>query len=176
MKKILLVIVVIILIAISSSYIDESTDLLQENNSLISISSEVEVNSQEVDVTAGFAIFTNGVFRVFTSSMYHNLSSEAYISRSEPNVIHVKVSGITWGEFFATLPLELTQACLVTGNKERYCSNDSAKLKFYINGVEDDNVLSREITQSDKLLITYGSKTEQQLKEELSKIPNVDKK
>ena len=41
---------------------------------------------QKIDRKASFAIFTNGTFRVFTASMYHNLSQDVYIEANNPNL------------------------------------------------------------------------------------------
>lgn len=121
--------------------------------------------------TASFAIFTQGTFRVFTDSMYHNLDKNVYIQATNPNVVHVEEAGVTWDEFFATLPFTLTKDCLVTGTKQTYCTNSEEKLAFYINGVEDADALDKEIRPGDRLLVSYGAQSPQQVKDELQQIP-----
>src|SRR3989344_1728519 len=109
-----------------------------------------------VDWSASFAIFTNGIFRVFTNRMYHNLSGDAYIEALNPNVVRVKKQGTTWADFFESLPFELTEECLVTGAKETFCPAGGRYLKFYLNGEEDAQALRREIRDQDKLLVSFG--------------------
>ncbi|OGK14401.1 hypothetical protein A3A93_00440 [Candidatus Roizmanbacteria bacterium RIFCSPLOWO2_01_FULL_38_12] len=109
------------------------------------------------DFTASFEIFTNGTRRIFTAAMYHNQSSDVFIQNSDPSIIYVKKAGITWADFFDTLPFSINKTCLVTGTKETYCSNGNKKLRFIINGLEMPNALDLKIQQGDVLRVTYGN-------------------
>ena len=146
----------------------DNKDNTQSTPSNQSFDNQLEVNE---DKHAAFAIFTNGTFRIFTASMYHNLSEDVYITAENPNVVIVKKDGITWSEFFETLPFELTYDCLTTGTKQTFCTNASQSLKFFINGKREDAALGKEIKDRDKLLVTYGSETEDKLDYQFSQIP-----
>ncbi len=121
--------------------------------------------------TARFAIFTNGVRRLFFATMYHNKSKLAYIEASDPSRVHIRQKGITWNDFFQTLPMKLTQDCLTTGTKETFCTNANESLKFYLNGTRDDTALEKEINHGDTLLISFGSETESQIQNQLKEFP-----
>ncbi|OGM25099.1 hypothetical protein A2962_02235 [Candidatus Woesebacteria bacterium RIFCSPLOWO2_01_FULL_39_61] len=110
---------------------------------------------QNVDITASFEIYTLGTKRIFTDSKYRNLSQEVYISQPNPSQIHVKKIGITWADFFATLPMKLERNCLTTGTSQTFCTNNSQKLKFFINEKEDPNALDKQIKDGDKLKVVY---------------------
>jgi hypothetical protein len=127
--------------------------------------------AQKVDYSAGFAIFTNGTFRVFTAAMYHNLSEDVYIQADSPNVIRVKKFGTTWNDCFKTLPFKLTKDCLITGTKETFCTGNRGALKFYLNGEINEDILNREIKNGDKLLISYGSEFGDSIKKQINRIP-----
>lgn len=127
--------------------------------------------TQTTDIQASFAIFTNGIFRVFTATMYHNLSQDVYIEGNNPNKVQVKKIGTTWDNFFSTLPFTLTSECLTTGTKETFCTGNRGTLKFYINGKKNNNALSQEIKNGDKLLVTFGTESEDAIKLQLNKIP-----
>ncbi|MEX0896343.1 MAG: hypothetical protein WDZ94_05445 [Patescibacteria group bacterium] len=114
-----------------------------------------EVDSQEVDFTAGFEVYTLGTKRIFTNTMYHNLSSNVYIEASDPNVVHVKKTGITWADFFESLPFSLEKDCLVTGTNQTFCTNEVGTLRFFINGNEDSDALDRVIQPNDFLRVSY---------------------
>jgi len=107
--------------------------------------------------TANFSIITSGAERVFTSGKYHNLSDEVFIQAPDPNIINVRKSGITWGDFFKTLPMLLTDECLVTGDGQTYCSDETNKLRFILNDVEIVGVLDKQIMPDDLLLIRYDA-------------------
>lgn len=127
--------------------------------------------NQAVNKQASFAIFTNGTFRVFTASMYHNLSEDVFIQADNPNIVYVKKSGITWDDFFKTLPFKLTQDCLTTGTKETFCTGSNGTLKFYLNGERKEEVLDQEIQNGDKLLVTFGNESEDTIKQQIDNIP-----
>lgn len=114
------------------------------------------VVEQETNITAEFTIITNNLTRNFSSSKYHNQSQEVYIESSSTSTVHVKKTGITWSDFFNTLPIKLTKDCLTTGDGEKLCS-DKGILKFYLNDDEEPNLLEKQINQGDKALIKYTS-------------------
>lgn len=126
-----------------------------------------------VDYQAGFAIFTNGTFRIFTAAMYHNRSKDVFIQADSPNVVHVKKAGITWNDLFATLPMQLTKDCLITGTKQTFCTNSKEQLRFYLNGREDKNALDKQIESGDGLLVSFGSESDELIQKQLQQVPNV---
>ena len=112
---------------------------------------------EKVDITASFEIYTNTTKRVFSASMYHNLSQDVYITADNPSIVHVKRAGITWHDFFATLPMQLSKECLVTGTKQTFCTGQEGSLRFYINDIENPNALDEIINEGDSLRVTYGA-------------------
>lgn len=110
---------------------------------------------KEVDFKATFTIITNGITRSFIHSKYHNKSSDVYITADNPTIVHAKKEGITWQNFFDTLPMKLTKECLTTGDGEVLCDKKGGSLKFFLNGIEDKDLLDREIEPGQKALITY---------------------
>lgn len=114
-----------------------------------------EIDKKVNGFTASFEIYTNGTKRVFTDLMYHNLSSDVYIAEPDPSVIHVKKAGITWDDFFKTLPFTLTKECLTTGTKQVFCTNQTQKLQFILNDTENPNTLELEIREGDRLVVNY---------------------
>ena len=112
---------------------------------------------EKVDITASFEIYTNTTKRIFTASMYHNLSEDVYITSDNPSIIHVKKAGVTWADFFATLPMKLSKDCLVTGTKQTFCTGQEGSLRFFINDQENPDALDEVINGGDFLKVTYGS-------------------
>ena len=176
MSKALLVSGVFILIALvgyilTSNKRNESDSSPQQEITLQQVKTAPS-QTQAVDHQASFAIFTNGTFRPFTASKYHNLSPDAYIESSNPNIVKVKKTGITWGDFFQTLPFSLTDDCLTTGTRETFCTGSKGTLKFYLNGVQQEKILGQEIQNNDQLLVTFGNEFETVIKEQFDQIPN----
>ena len=115
------------------------------------------IKTVTVEKQATFSIYTKGLLRVFTAPMYHNLSKDVYIDAENPSIIKIKKPGITWDDFFSTLPFKLTHDCLTTGTKETFCTGNNGTLSFVLNGTEVREFLNLEIQHGDKLLITFDS-------------------
>lgn len=174
-RNIVIAIIIIILLTISYFIFSSSkknTNTTPDETSLKQSSKSSSV-PEAVNKQASFAIFTNGIFRVFTAAMYHNLSNDVYIEASNPNIIKIKKDGITWNDFFSTLPFKLTHECLTTGTKETFCTNKDMTLKFYLNGEKIAKFLDQVIEDRDKLLVTYGNESDETIKKQIEKIPNV---
>lgn len=130
-----------------------------------------EVPEKPSEIKASFIIFTNGTLRIFTDPRYHNKTEDLYIDPSSTNTVVVKRPNATWGDFFKTLPMQLTEDCLTTGTGQKFCNNSQNKLKFYINGQEAGDFLTRKINANDKVLISYGPQNDPQLPTQLQEIP-----
>lgn len=174
MSKVLGIVIIVILISLFG-FIFFSSKQAVPNFSLSeggSSQQTIENSATPItDIQASFAIFTNGTFRVFTASMYHNVSQEAYIDASSPNIVQVKKLGTTWNDFFSTLPVKLSSECLITGTKETFCTGNKGTLRFYINGEENTNALSQKINDGDKLLVTFGTESEDAIKQQIDRVP-----
>ena len=113
--------------------------------------------SQEANITATFTIITDRITRSFVNPKYHNKSEDVFITSTDPTQVHVMKTGIKWSDFFATLPMKITKDCLITGDGETLCNGEQGTLTFYLNDVEDKDLLDREIEQDDKILIQFTS-------------------
>lgn len=162
----------IIAVAIFAKFFYFSNDSTT-NSFLAQIPSPSITQSQNVNYKAYFAIYTNGIKRIFTNSMYHNLSENVYIDASNPSIVHVNKPGITWMDFFLTLPMKVEKNCLVTGTKETFCTSQNATLKFYLNGVRNDSLLTTEIKDGDAILISYGEESLEQIKSQLNSVASL---
>ena len=172
MNKILYLLIGLVILGLASYYVFVKSS----NNKLLQTQSNLRITSTpapnpNVDYHGAFAIFTNGTFRIFTASMYHNRSANVYIENPNPNIIYIKKRGTTWSDFFSTLPMKLTKECLTTGTKQMFCTSGSSTLKFFLNGERNDNLLDRKIKDGDKALISYGPKA-QDVRNQFLKIPN----
>ena len=108
---------------------------------------------QEANIKASFTIITVNITRSFSAEKYHNQSSDVYIENPDPTIVNVKKIGITWDDFFKTLPMKLTKDCLTTGDGETFCNGKNATLEFFLNDVETPDLLDKEIRNGDKALI-----------------------
>lgn len=165
------IIVVVLVVAAGAFFYLNQTPSPPEDSQ--AIDSNLAIGPGEnVNKKAAFAIFTNGTFRVFTASMYHNLSEDVFIESPNPNIVQVKKEGVSWDDFFKTLPFKLDPDCLTTGTGQTFCSGQEGRLKFYLNGSEDKDALDKIINNGDKLLISFGNTNEGQIVDQIEKVPN----
>lgn len=164
---------IITIFFITNISLNSTEKAIKLNKQLSNINSKISPSPSgfSTDKQASFVIFTNRNLRNFSNSMYHNLSADAYIESSNPNIIHVKKMGITYDDFFKTLPMSLTSICLITGTGQSFCNSDKDSLKFYLNGEEVDDLLQRIIMDNDKVLISFGPIDDSAIEAQLSQIP-----
>jgi hypothetical protein len=126
-----------------------------EGNSFEESANDIEAPIPETDFDARFEIYTKGTKRIFDDFKYHNQSVNVYLEATDPSVVNVKSTGITWDDFFKTLPFSLDKECLLTGTGQKFCTGESGKLQFILNGVEDPDVLDKEIQENDFLEVKF---------------------
>lgn len=150
---ILLGVVMLIVLGFGGYYFWDST----KQNQPVKVNTSASTAPVSYDKTATFSVETNGITRNFSDPKYHNQSSDVYIDASNPNLIHIRKEGITWGEFFNSLPMELSRECLITGDGEKFCDVKDGTLKLYLNGSEDPNFLQKEIIHDDHVIVRFNS-------------------
>lgn len=155
MRKLILGILILAMVGVAV-YVYEGQDavdsVVKNPDRITEPNEEVQ---EESNYSARFEIYTKGTKRIFTDAMYHNLSEDVYIAKDDPSVVYVEKSGVTWGEFFNTLPLSLGEECLVTGTGQRFCDGEGGQLMFYLNNEIVSGVLSREIREGDELVVRF---------------------
>jgi len=114
-----------------------------------------EITSEKLPYTAQFEIYTRGTLRTFNQSMYLNQSEKVYIKAGDSSRVYVNASGITWQDFFDTLPFSVSYDCLITGDGEKLCSDQEHQLTFILNGTTNANVLNQVIQPKDELVVEY---------------------
>ena len=131
---------------------------------------------QEVHWHADFVVVIEGEQIVFNSGEYvttEDVTVAEYVHIHKPyyNVVHVHREQTTWSEFFETLGLELMETCLIFDQK-KYCSNESKSLIFYVNDVQVDSITFLEISDLQRVLISYGNPSQKELSQQLETVGN----
>jgi hypothetical protein len=161
MHKILLVILICLVSALTTACTaDQVAEPMEiqmeaEDNSFEESTNDIEAPIPETDFDARFEIYTKGTKRIFEDSKYHNQSVNVYLEATDPSIVNVKSPGVSWDDFFKTLPFSLDKECLVTGTGQKFCSGESGRLQFVLNGFEDPNILDKEIHENDFLEIKF---------------------
>lgn len=86
------------------------------------------------------------------------------------NTVHRHSSGVTSGYLFETLGIDLTAECFIFPDGREFCNNEDYSLKFYINHEPVPSILDYVGNEGDKILISYGDETLEQLDEQLEEL------
>ncbi len=106
----------------------------------------------------------------FSSIQFQLMSPWIHFEGSDGNTIHRHSKGITLGYLFDTMNLGLSQNCLVVQDGREFCNNNNDSLKFYINGDKIQDIQDYEIFDKDRILISYGHETPEEIKEQLEEL------
>lgn len=79
------------------------------------------------------------------------------------DVVHVHHEGATWGHLMAVLGFGLGADYLITDDGRRLFNDDGRTLKFVINGFQVSDIHNRVIRPGDRLVISYGAETAEQV-------------
>lgn len=124
---------------------------------------------------ADFAIFINGERLSldeprFLESEDNELDPEVHMHAPRPTVVHKHRENVTWGRFFDSIGMTLSDSCLETADGENYCSEGSNSLKFFINGVKVDSLANTKLRDLDRILISYGGEETAALEEQIDAV------
>lgn len=123
--------------------------------------------------TLGDKVHEHADFKVYLNGKQFDLSLDKYMDTKENpkdpyahlhdgngDVTHKHKQGVTLGYFFKSIGISFDKNCFVTDTKERYCSDGNNALKLYVNGKQNDKLGDYEFTDLDRILISYGPKSE----------------
>ncbi|MDH3501809.1 MAG: protein-disulfide isomerase [Nitrosopumilus sp.] len=108
----------------------------------------------------------------FSAPAYQIKSSWIHFEGRDGTTIHKHATGVTLGYLFETLGLGLDDQCFVFQDGRSFCTNEDYSLKFYINGEKVNDIRSYEITEDDRILISYGGETPEEIEAQLLELQN----
>ena len=122
----------------------------------------------------------------FSSPHYQIKSSWIHFEDSDGNTIHRHSSGVALGFLFDTLNIVVgwesigynepfdsskpVDPCFIFPDGRQFCTNEDYSLKFYINHELVKDIYNYVIEEGDRILITYGSETSEQIEEQLREL------
>jgi hypothetical protein len=142
----------------------------------------------EVHYHANFALYMNGKQEEFKNKRYYTpgemCSAEAIMTPSERahmhdnvnNVIHVEHDATTWGHFFTNLGWYLGPRFIQSPDRTLFTESDTNKLHIILNGQDytdfGEGVTNTVISDTDKLLVSYGDQSETEIQRQYKSIPS----
>lgn len=108
----------------------------------------------------------------FSAPSYQIKSSWIHFEAGDGTTIHKHATGVTLGYLFESLRLGLTDQCYEFQDGRSFCTNEDYSLKFFINGEQVGNIRDYEFQDGDRILISYGAETLQELQSQLQELNN----
>ena len=106
----------------------------------------------------------------FTSPAYQIKSSWIHFEDSDGTTIHRHSTGVTLDYLFSNLGINIDSECYKFPDGRQFCSNEDYRLKYYINHQIVKDINDHIIEEGDRILITYGNETPEQIEEQLMEL------
>jgi len=108
----------------------------------------------------------------FSPPAYQIKSSWIHFEARDGTTIHKHATGVTLGYLFDTLKIGLDDKCFVFPDGRSFCSNEDYSLVFYINGKQVPDIKDYSINDNDRILISYGAETPEEIQAQLLELDN----
>ena len=106
----------------------------------------------------------------FSAPAYQIKSSWIHFEGRDGTTVHKHATGVTLGYLFETLSLGLDDQCFVFQDGREFCTNEEYSLKFFYNGNQVDDIREIEIGEDDRILISYGGETPEELQAQMAEL------
>ena len=103
----------------------------------------------------------------FSAPAYQIKSSWIHFEGRDGSTVHKHATGVTLGYLFDTLTLGLDDQFFVFQDGRSFCTDEEYKLRFFVNGEELPDIRDLEIVEDDKILITFGAETPEEIESQL---------
>lgn len=104
----------------------------------------------------------------FSVPSYQIKSSWIHFENSDGNTVHRHATGVEMRYLFDSLSIGLDDQCYVFPDGRKFCTNEDYSLKFYVNHKQVDDIRNYVLQDDDRILISYGNETPDQIDEQLA--------
>lgn len=125
---------------------------------------------ESTHIHAHLKIYLNNKALDLSTSNYQSKSEFVHLEDGVGELIHVHATGITLEQFLYTLGMNSNESCIAI-DKE-YCNDGKNKLLYFINNQQTTKI-NYIIKDHDKILVTYGDYTDEEIKKQLESVTNL---
>ena len=139
-------------------------------------------------IHADWKVYINGIALDFSDKAHMErmrsnkpVSSFIHVDSGAPppektgDILHMHATGVPLWIFFESIGMDFNRDCIILENKEKFCNDGNKKLKFSVNGKESNEFENYVFKKLDKILISYGNDSEEEIKNQLASITNFAK-
>lgn len=123
-------------------------------------------------IHADFAIYINGEQITPLPEKYFVRSPYVHVEHGigAGYVIHVHATNVNIGYFFKTIDWDFDKHCLKLDDGRKFCNDGNKTLKFYVNGEKNEEYEKYIIKNLDRILISYGDESEEEIKKQIDSV------
>ena len=103
----------------------------------------------------------------FSVPSYQIKSSWIHFEESDGTTIHRHASEVTLGYLFDSLNIGIDSECYSFPDGRQFCTNEDYSLKYFINHKPVSDINDYIFEDGDRILISFGSETPEQIEEQL---------
>jgi hypothetical protein len=108
----------------------------------------------------------------FSAPAYQIKSPWIHFESRDGSTVHKHATGVELEYLFNSLSIGIDDQCYVFPDGKSFCTDDDYSLKYFINGESVLDIRDYEIEEDDKILITFGGETDEQIQEYLNQLDN----
>lgn len=108
-------------------------------------------------------------------SSFIHVDSGAPAPEKTGDVIHMHATGVPLWIFFKSIGIDFNKDCITLENNQKFCNDGNKNLKFFINGKENNEFENYAFNDLDKILISYGDESEEEIKNQFYSITDFAK-
>ncbi|MBI2546398.1 hypothetical protein HYV81_04415 [Candidatus Woesearchaeota archaeon] len=120
---------------------------------------------------ADIAIYVDGTQLDLSQLRYQLTDKFVHLEEGRGDVLHKHATGVTIGYFLSTLGFAFEGNC-ITFESRKLCDTTTKKLRVYVNGMLIDNYKDYEFFDLDKILVTYGEGSQEDIDRQLASVTN----
>ena len=136
---------------------------------------------KDVHYHANFAVYIDGKQEQFSNPLLYEEISECSISTEKKpserahlhenvkDVVHVEDSAVTWGNLFHNINWNVGDKYLDTSDI-LLVNTETKKVTYVLNGEEVSNITNKVIGDKDRLLVSYGTATNDEINKQFSTV------
>ena len=98
---------------------------------------------------------------------YQIKSSWIHFEESDGTTIHRHSSGVNLEYLFESLNIGIDDECFNFPDGRQFCTNEDYSIKYFINHEMVDDIRDYVIKDDDRILISYGSESQEEIEEQL---------
>lgn len=123
---------------------------------------------------ADFKVFLNGKELSFNLKKYDVANPFMHMHLNNPDgdkLIHIEgLANMTINIFFQSLGIKFNATCFILDNVQNFCNQPDKKIRFLVNGKENLEFDYYIPEDSDRILITYGNETGEEITKQMDSV------